>query len=407
MRNRKNTPKKGKRNKNQPKQRKTFSLFKSADRNAQRKRKFQPRTEKSEETSKRQKVVAEVESSDEDEEIEEDPIKQLRETFGSDYLAKAISAVESSDDSDESEEKEAAVDEREEIVENEVEFKEEDEESGGEEEEDVEDTFSKHLSYNLSEQMLKCVQSKPVVVETFTETWPCMGKILVQIPKCEEEKRSPVTSINVEGEQKFAEVGKVPKILKSAKSAVKIQIRDNIARKNVSNDSDSFFTPLQNEIFSVINNYQDFFYPQRTFANAEELRFVYCVHVLNHVLKTRLKVVHHNARLNKKEDVPEEFRDQGLVRPKVLILVPFRDSAYRIVRMFIDILLTEDKGNVINKKRFVDDFTGNELIMPKKNPKPEDYEILFRGNCGDDFKIGISVTKKALKVGLAKHFPSL
>lgn len=66
--------------------------------------------------------------------------------------------------------------------------------------------------------------------------------------------------------------------------------------------------------------------------------------------------------------------------------------------MLIDILLTEDKGNVINKTRFIEDFTGNEIVMPKKNPKPEDYEATFSGNCGDDFKIGITITKKSLKV---------
>lgn len=68
--------------------------------------------------------------------------------------------------------------------------------------------------------------------------------------------------------------------------------------------------------------------------------------------------------------------------------------------MLIDILLEEDKGNVINKNRFIEDYTGNEIIMPKKNPKPEDYEATFCGNSGDDFKIGITVTKKSLKVNI-------
>lgn len=36
--------------------------------------------------------------------------------------------------------------------------------------------------------------------------------------------------------------------------------------------------------------------------------------------------------------------------------------------------------------------------MPKKNPKPEDYEQLFRGNIDDNFRIGLSVTKKSVKV---------
>lgn len=74
--------------------------------------------------------------------------------------------------------------------------------------------------------------------------------------------------------------------------------------------------------------------------------------------------------------------------------------------MIIDILVTEDKGNVINKNRFIDDFTGNEIVMPKKNPKPEDYEATFSGNSGDDFKIGITITKKSLKVaGCLPHIP--
>lgn len=83
---------------------------------------------------------------------------------------------------------------------------------------------------------------------------------------------------------------------------------------------------------------------------------------------------------------------------QVLIVVPFRDSAYKIIQNFIHVMIPEDKGNVINKLRFIKDYTGSELTMPKKNPKPEDYEKLFSGNTGDDFKIGITVTKKSLKV---------
>lgn len=80
------------------------------------------------------------------------------------------------------------------------------------------------------------------------------------------------------------------------------------------------------------------------------------------------------------------------------MIVPFKDAAYKIIQTIISILIPEDKGNVINKNRFLADYTGNELTMPKKNPKPEDYERLFVGNTSDDFKMGITVTKKSLKV---------
>ena len=38
-----------------------------------------------------------------------------------------------------------------------------------------------------------------------------------------------------------------------------------------------------------------------------------------------------------------EFRDQGLTRPKVLIVVPFRESARRIVDMMIQLLNPSDQ----------------------------------------------------------------
>lgn len=66
--------------------------------------------------------------------------------------------------------------------------------------------------------------------------------------------------------------------------------------------------------------------------------------------------------------------------------------------MITELFFLQDKGNVVNKNRFIDDYTGHELVLPKKNPKPEDYELMFKGNSNDDFKIGITVTKKTLKL---------
>lgn len=63
----------------------------------------------------------------------------------------------------------------------------------------------------------------------------------------------------------------------------------------------------------------------------------------------------------------------------------------------------EGKGNeVMNRKRFEDEFSGEELAMPKKNRRPEDYETLFAGNTDDTFRLGLTLTKKCVKVGLGK-----
>lgn len=66
--------------------------------------------------------------------------------------------------------------------------------------------------------------------------------------------------------------------------------------------------------------------------------------------------------------------------------------------MISSILLIDEKQNIINKKRFFDEFGGDDISISQKKSKPEDYEKTFTGNIGDDFNIGITVTKKSLKV---------
>lgn len=271
------------------------------------------------------------------------------------------------------------------------------------------DPFVKHCLFDINESLLNSVQNVPPLLDNTKATWSELGTLLIQIPKCIETiEIDNENLIQIEEKKVFASGAKVPVKISQSKSTlqdlfIKPQILKNIQKANTTmhsttSDSELPLTQLQTEVFSILNNYQDLYFPQRTFENGEELRFVYCLHAMNHVIKTRLKVINHNSRLTNKDDVSEEFRDQGLVRPKVLIILPFRDAAYKVINMLIDILFDEDKGNVMNKNRFVDEFTGSELIMPKKNPKPEDYELLFCGNSNDDFKIGITITKKSMKL---------
>lgn len=131
-------------------------------------------------------------------------------------------------------------------------------------------------------------------------------------------------------ENKFTNPGMVPNVISALdfdSLHIKSQIHGNIVSANKNNlirkdlELSSIFTPLQREIFSIINNYQDIYYPERSFTNCDEIRFTYCLHVVNHMLKTRTKILHHNAKLSKKSDSSEEYRDQGLVRPKVSVSV--------------------------------------------------------------------------------------
>lgn len=83
---------------------------------------------------------------------------------------------------------------------------------------------------------------------------------------------------------------------------------------------DSSFTPLQRELFCIMNSYRDLFYPERNaLTNGEEIRHAYCLHALNHVLKANAQVLSNNAkrRDRKPGTDTDDHRDQGLTRPKV------------------------------------------------------------------------------------------
>lgn len=280
----------------------------------------------------------------------------------------------------------------------------------------LQDPFSLHLRNDMDEELYKAVSAMPQITETTTLLWPTLGNLVCQIPKPAVDPNNQeikVKKLLDDEEKQYTNYGKIPTLIENVhwnKLHVKSQIQNNLIKANYNNikntvEKDSVpFTPLQKELFSVINNYQDLHYPGRTFSNADEIRFVYCLHVINHVLKTRAKVLHHNVKLAKSNrsgmgEVPDEYKDQGLVRPKVLIIVPFKHSCLKIVEMFISILFGEDKGgSVVNKLRFMEDFTGKELAIPKKNPKPEDYKLTMQGNIDDKFKIGMAITKKTLKL---------
>ncbi|KZC06385.1 PREDICTED: digestive organ expansion factor homolog [Dufourea novaeangliae] len=295
------------------------------------------------------------------------------------------------------------------------ELDEEDPETAQEDAGYLRDPFTIHLRDDLDATLYDAVSNVPQIVDTQKITWPILGNLICEIPKTSRNTDGTMkkTKISVLEEKQFARGGTVPSLIETVdwnKLYVKTQIQGNITKANYSNTGDcvntnpSFLTPLQRELFSVVNNYQDLYYPERTFSNADQIRFIYCLHAINHALKTRTKVLHHNAKISKSKctnmaEIPDEYRDQGLVRPKILIIVPFRHACLQIVELLIAILIGEDKGgSVMNKIRFMEDFSGNELVMPKKNPKPEDYEQTFQGNTDDTFKIGISITKKTLKL---------
>ncbi|NXA35446.1 DIEXF factor, partial [Eudromia elegans] len=166
---------------------------------------------------------------------------------------------------------------------------------------------------------------------------------------------------------------------------------------------DSSFTPLQRELFCIMNTYRDLFYPERTaLTNGEEIRLAYCLHALNHVLKANAQVLSNNAkRRDRKPGIDtDEYRDQGLTRPKVLMVVPFRECALRIVHNLISLLEvnSDKKIDVSNKKRFKGEFGSDPEEKPPNLKRPEDYEAVFAGNIDDHFRIGVAILQRSMRL---------
>lgn len=188
------------------------------------------------------------------------------------------------------------------------------------------DPFTKHFQNDLSEELLVSLSNTPPTVEHVIKTWPVFGNISVTIPKPIETAKKLKPKVSILEKKTFAAVGTPPQSIQNIdfnQLHIKSQIQGNIVSANKNNlikkdlELTEIFTPLQKDLFAILNNYQDLYYPERTFTNADEIRYIYCLHVVNHLLKTRTKIIHHNAKLAKKPDLSDDFRDQGLVRPKV------------------------------------------------------------------------------------------
>lgn len=148
---------------------------------------------------------------------------------------------------------------------------------------------------------------------------------------------------------------------------------------------------LQRKLVDLMFQYKDILYEYDSYEKDEdEYRDLYTLHVLNHIYKTRDRILKNNQRLQDNPDT--EHLDQGFTRPKVLIVVPTRDVAYRVV----DKIISKSGIDQVDKKgKFYDQFRDDSL--PPKS-KSRSFQHIFKGNTNDFFVVGLKFTRKAIKL---------
>lgn len=132
---------------------------------------------------------------------------------------------------------------------------------------------------------------------------------------------------------------------------------------------------FQQVLYSYINEYRDIFYFKDDYSISSfqsdiersdsidgregEIRRLLCLHALNHVFKTRDLILKNNQKIKASTaetnpsakssynfDQDDEFRDQGFTRPKVLIVAPFKNDAYKFIKDIIQISGSTEQVNV-------------------------------------------------------------
>ena len=277
------------------------------------------------------------------------------------------------------------------------------------------DHFLARVSAEIPEEVQSRVNEKKDLIK-YQGSWKNIGQFLSQSPTWKSSKKRTKVLLDDPSEESGSDVNeRLCKIQEklvnfglvkpSTIFSLKPQLKENLALANIKSLGGKLTQPLtdfQSEMMGLLSSYKDLLYCEQTLDNLEQIRTVYVLHALNHMMKTRSKILKNNSKISKNPKASVNIRDQGLCRPKILIVLPFQESARRVIDLMGKLMFGKIKGgNIANKKRFDEEFGTEPKGLEKlkeSGRKPDDFYELFSGDTDDGYKLGLAVTKKTLKL---------
>nr|VDD07354.1 unnamed protein product [Brassica rapa] len=262
--------------------------------------------------------------------------------------------------------------------------------------------FSEHLSHILSSEEVKTLPEGK-----WKFKWEAPA---IDMPNC---RWKGTRQDFFDAVQNDAPYGLKPKLLKHW-----LQLYQKSGGKD-------FDSSKRRRFFSICNSYLDILHSnKRPFYNKgreedSSAMDAYLMHSLNHIFKTRDLVKKNESKIAKHRETSEEeilsddgFLDQGFTRPKVLILLPMRSIAFRVVKRLIQLTPESQRVNVEHLDRFNAEFgcedesddddektSKNGKSTTHKSSKPSDWQALFgEKNSDDEFMLGIKHTRKSIRL---------
>ncbi len=164
---------------------------------------------------------------------------------------------------------------------------------------------------------------------------------------------------------------------------------------------DALHPDHQAAAFALFNRYLDVHMVIDNPHNTQHIQDALLLHIVNHCARAADVIKRNN-------DAPEPRpRDQGFSRTKALLLLPMRNAAAATVLRLCSLAQRETRADSIqNKQRFLDEYGGDDDEEEEgHNPttralrsKPADHRALFHGNTDDHLRLGIKITRGAVRL---------